>query len=167
MYENGGLNLETWDGALAWLSILLGFFFLLRSSEYLRKGAEVDEQKCLRFRNLTWARDDSREDVEPGFDCDELIIYHEFSKNDFIVQGQDNNTKRCSADVRLCIPSLINKLRVMNPSAFEEKNRDSFPLHNVCDAGDRGDCGEQRFRVAAALSAAPERPAGVAWRVRV
>jgi len=105
---------------------LLGFFFLLRSSEYLRKGAEVDEQKCLRFRNLTWARDDSREDVEPGLDCDELIVHHEFSKNDFMGQGQDNNIKRCSADVRLCIPALINKLRVMNPPAFEEKNRDSF-----------------------------------------
>ena len=87
-----------------WLSILLGFFFLLRSSEYLRKGAEVDEQKCLRFRNLTWARDDSREDVEPGLDCDELIVYHEYSKNDFMGQGQDSNIKRCSTDVRLCTP---------------------------------------------------------------
>ena len=86
----------------------------------------MDEQKCLRFRNLTWARDDSREDAEPGLDCDELIAYHEFSKNGFMGQGQDNNAKRCSTDVRLCTPSLINKLRVMNPSAFEEKNRDSF-----------------------------------------
>ena len=40
-------------------------------------------------------------------------------------QGTDKNIKRCK-DVRLCIPSLINKLRVMRPSAFEEQNRDKF-----------------------------------------
>ena len=150
VYENGGLDLETWDGALAWLSILLGFFFLLRSSEYLRKGAEVDGQKCLRFRNLTWARDDSREDAEPGIDCDELIVYHEYSKNDFMGQGQDNNIKRCSADVRLCIPALINKLRVMNPSAFEEKNRDSFFL-TMSDGKVLPKCAVERLLRTAAL----------------
>ena len=125
VYENGGLDLESWDGLMAWLAILMGFFFLFRSSEYLRKGAEVDDQKCLRMRNLIWARNDSRDDAEPGMDCDELIVFHEFSKNDFMGQGTDNNIKRCN-DVRLCIPSLINKLRVMKPSAFEEQNRDKF-----------------------------------------
>ena len=125
VYENGGLDLESWDGSMAWLAILMGFFFLLRSSEYLRKGAEVDDQKCLRIRNLIWACNDSRDDAEPGIDCDELIVYHEFSKNDFMGQGTGNNIKRCK-DVRLCIPSLINKPRVMKPSAFEEKNRGQF-----------------------------------------
>ena len=77
------------------------------------------------MRNLIWACNDSRDDAEPGLDCDELIIFHEFSKNDFMGQGTDNNIKRCK-DVRLCIPSLINKLRAMKPSAFEEQNRDKF-----------------------------------------
>ena len=77
------------------------------------------------MRNLIWACNDSRDDAEPGLDCDELIVFHEFSKNDFMGQGTDNNIKRCN-DVRLCIPSLINKLRVMKPSAFEEQNRDKF-----------------------------------------
>ena len=125
IYEKGGLDLESWDGAMAWLAILMGFFFLFRSSEYLRKGAEVDDQKCLRMRNLIWACNDSRDDAEPGLDCDEIIVYHEFSKNDFMGQGTDNNIKKCN-DLRLCIPSLINKLRVMKPSAFEEQNRDKF-----------------------------------------
>ena len=110
---------------MAWLAILMGFFFLLRSSEYLRKGAEVDDQKCLRMRNLIWACNDCRDDAEPGIDCDELILSHEFSKNDFMGQGTGNNIKRCK-DVRLCIPSLIDKPRVMKPSAFEEKNRGQF-----------------------------------------
>jgi hypothetical protein len=58
-------------------------------------------------------------------DCDELIIYHELSKNDFMGQGTDNNIKRCK-DARLCIPSLINKLIIMRHSAFEEENSDQF-----------------------------------------
>ena len=126
VYENGELDLESWDGLMAWLSILMGFFFLFRSSEYLRKGALVDDQKCLRFRNVTWALDDCQGDAEPGMDCDEVIVYHEYSKNDFMGQGTDNNIKRCKKDPRLCIPSLFNKLRVLNPSAFEESNRDAF-----------------------------------------
>ena len=28
VYENGGLDLESWDGSMAWLAILMGFFFL-------------------------------------------------------------------------------------------------------------------------------------------
>ena len=125
VYENGGLDLESWNGSMAWLAIPMGFYFLLRSSQHLRKGAEVDDQKCLRMRNLIWACNDCRDDAEPGIDCDELIVYHEFSENDFMGQGTDNNITRCK-DVRLCILSLISKFRVMRPSAFEEQNRDKF-----------------------------------------
>jgi hypothetical protein len=34
----------------------------------------------LRMRNLIWARNASRDGAEPGMDCDELIVDHEFSK---------------------------------------------------------------------------------------
>ena len=77
------------------------------------------------MRNLIWARNDSRDGAEPEMDCDELIVYHELSKNGFMGQRTDNNIKRCR-DVRLCITPLISKLRVVKPSAFEEKNRDQF-----------------------------------------
>ena len=42
VYVRGGLDLESYDGALTWFAILMGFYFLLRSSEYLRKGGDVD-----------------------------------------------------------------------------------------------------------------------------
>ena len=122
VYENGELDLESWDGTITWLAILMGFFFLLLSSEYLRKGAVVDDQKCLRYRNVTWALDDCQGCAEP---C-KVIVHHEYSKTDFMGQGTDNNIKRCKKDRRLCIPSLFSKLRVMNPSAFEERTRDAF-----------------------------------------
>ena len=127
VFENGGLDLDAWDGAIAWFGVLVGFFFLLRSSEYLRKGGEPDEFKCVRWRNVTWARDHSSEDAPPGVDCDEVVLFHEYSKNDFLGQGTDNNIK-CNKDKRLCIPTLLNKLRRMKPEMFTEAKADSFML---------------------------------------
>ena len=80
VYNNGGLDLGSWDGALTWFGMLMGFYFLLRSSEYLRKGAAPDEFKCARWRNATWARNHSSEDAPPGVDCDEVVLFHEYSK---------------------------------------------------------------------------------------
>jgi integrase len=127
VYNNGGLDLESWDGALTWFGMLMGFYFLLRSSEYLRKGAEPDEFKCVRWRNVTWARNHSTEDAPQGVPCDEVVLFHEYSKNDFLGQGTDNNTKR-NKDRRLCIPTLLNKLRELNPGMFLESNSDNFML---------------------------------------
>ena len=78
--------------ALAWFGVLMGFNFLLRSSEYLRKGAAPDEFKCARWRNATWARNHSSEDAPPGVDCDEVVLFHEYSNNDFLGQGTDITT---------------------------------------------------------------------------
>ena len=52
IYRGAGLDLDARGGLITWLSVLLGFFFLLRSSEYLRKGSSPDDQKCLRVRNI-------------------------------------------------------------------------------------------------------------------
>ena len=84
VYTRGGPDLTTYDGALTWFAILMGVYFLLRSSEYLRKGAEVDQQKCLHWRNIIWAVKNSSENAAPGLDCDEVVVvFHEFPKNDF------------------------------------------------------------------------------------
>ena len=57
-----------------------------------------------------------------------VLILHEFSKNDFLGQGTDNNSniKRCKHDVRLCIPPAFNRLGLMKPAHFREKNEDAF-----------------------------------------
>ena len=52
--------------------------------------------------------------------------------------------------MRLCIPALINKLRVMNPSAFEEKNRDSF-FFTMSDGKVLPKCAVERLLRMAAL----------------
>lgn len=127
VYVRGELALDTYDGALTWFAILMGFYFLLRSSEYLRKGGEVDQQKCLRWRNITWAINHSSDDAPPGIDCDEVVVFHEFSKNDFLGQGTDNNI-RTNKDKRFCIPSWLNTLRRLNPAMFRESNSDNFML---------------------------------------
>ena len=41
----GWLDLGTWDGLLTWTALVVGFYFLLRSSEFLRKSADPDAQK--------------------------------------------------------------------------------------------------------------------------
>ena len=93
VYIRGELALDTYDGALTRFAILVGFYFLLRSSEYLRKGGEVDQQKCLRWRSITWAINNSTDDAPPGLDCGEVAVFHEFSKNDFLGQGTENNIR--------------------------------------------------------------------------
>ena len=47
VFENGGLDLDSWDGAIAWFGVLMGFFFLLRSSEYLRRELNLTSPDVL------------------------------------------------------------------------------------------------------------------------
>jgi len=102
----GSLPIDDRSVALTWFAILMGFYFLLRSSEYFRKEAEVDQQKYLRWRNITRAISNITEDTPPGIDCDEVVVFHEFSKNGFLGQGTDNNIKTCK-DKRVCIPTWL------------------------------------------------------------
>ena len=121
----GWLDLDTWDGLLTWTALIVGFYFLLRSSEFLRKSADP-AQKCLRVRNFMFPTNGGDGDCDEDLDCDEVLILHEFSKNGFLGQGTDNNIKRCKHEVRLCIPSAFNRLRIMKPAHFREKNENAF-----------------------------------------
>ena len=71
----------------------------------------------------------SSEDAAPGLDCDEVVVFHEFPKNDFLGEGTDNNIKMC-ADKRLCIPTWLNTLtlRKLNPRMFRDGNSDGSML---------------------------------------
>ena len=81
----------------------------------------------MRWRNITWAVNNGTEDAAPGLDCDEVVVFHEFSKNDSLDQGTDNDIKTC-ADERLCIPTWLNTLRTLNPRMFREEDSGSFML---------------------------------------
>ena len=113
------------DGFITWLSVLLGFFFLLRSSEYLRKGSSPDDQKCLRVRNILFARRGSDVDCSANVDCDEIAVFHESSKNGSLGQGACNNIFGCM-DHRFCVVSWMNTLRRDHPKVFSV--RDAFLL---------------------------------------
>ena len=122
----GWLDLDTWDGLLTWTALIVGFYFLLRSSEFLRKAADPDAQKCPRVRNFMFPTNGGDDDCDEDLDCDEVLILHEPSKNYFLGQGTDSNTKRCKHDARLCIPPASNRLRHMKPAHFREKNENAF-----------------------------------------
>ena len=125
IYRGAGLDLDARDGLITWLSVLLGFFFLLRSSEYLRKGSSPDDQKCLRVRNILFARQGSDVDCSAEVDCDEIVVFHEFSKNGFLGQGACNNIFGCM-DHRFCVVSWMNTLRREHPKVVSV--RDAFLL---------------------------------------
>ena len=78
------MDLETRDRIITWLAVIFGFFFLLRSSEYLRSRDGPDEKKCLRVRNVLFALDSSEVNCAAGVECDEVAIFYEFSNNDFL-----------------------------------------------------------------------------------
>ena len=52
MLDNCGLNVPIWDDLILVTAISTAFHSLLRSSEYLRKGASPDPEKCLRVEHI-------------------------------------------------------------------------------------------------------------------
>ena len=54
-------------------------------------------------------------DAAVGVASDEFSLRHEFGKVDFLGQGSDGNIGRCEEAIRLCIPTTVDKLRVLNP----------------------------------------------------
>ena len=126
VYRNGNLDLSTWNGLVTWTAILVGFFFLLRSSEYLRKSEGVDDQKCIRVRNALFPKEGGQADVDDDDECDEVLLFQEYSKNDFMGQGTDNNIHKNNAEPALCIPTHFNLLRRMSTAmgkGFFDENK--------------------------------------------
>ena len=131
VYRGGGLDLETRDGIITWLAIILGIFFLLRSSEYLRSGDGQDEKKCIRVRNVLFALDSSEVNCADDVECDEVAIFHEFSKNDFLGQGAcNNNILRACSDRRFCVVPWVDILRQTFPEALSSSDAFLLRLEN-------------------------------------
>ena len=128
VFDHGGLDLKSWDGVMTWLALLMGFFFLLRSSEYLRKNSTPDENKCLKRSNITCAVGGGTTNAPDGVPCDEVVARIDTSKTDQVGQGSDNNIKRCTKDPRLCIPSWFNVLRVMSPGWLDSTDGEGYLL---------------------------------------
>ena len=117
VHNNGGLDLGSWDGAVTWFGVLIGFYFLLRSPKYLRKGGAPDEFKCVRWRNVTWARNHSTKDAPMRhLAWIAMKLCYFTSTRRMIFWDRELTTTlnaniKCNKDQRLCIPTLLNKLR--------------------------------------------------------
>jgi hypothetical protein len=127
--ENGGLNIMTWNDSVLITAILFGFFKLRRSSEFLRKGVQPDNDKCVRVGDCVLAREgqilgmsDSR-----TTEADELIATQRRSKVDQEGRGTVTNTF-LSGDRRLCVVTWFKHLLKLNPTHFQDPLRFLFTL---------------------------------------
>jgi hypothetical protein len=92
---------ESADDAAAWLALLLGFFFLLRASEYVKGDRSTkDTGKGLRGCDLV-ARCKG-EPAETFRGADEVVLKIRGSKTDQYNQGEIRNHFR-TTDPRLCV----------------------------------------------------------------
>ena len=80
VYANGGLGFSVWEDLLLMTAICTAFAFLLRSSEYLRKHAFPDPEKCLRAEHIIVAVDGEDSPAPVGVKGDEVVMFQPGSK---------------------------------------------------------------------------------------
>jgi hypothetical protein len=120
------LDMSSYNGMITFLAVLVAFFFLLRCSEYLRKGRVIDSQKCVRQKDVKCLVKGQKVNCPVGVKSSEFTLHHNFDKVDFLGQGSDDNIGTCDYDSRLCIPSLVDRLRVKNPHWLVESRQDDY-----------------------------------------
>ncbi len=57
LHSMESLDLYDWDDLMLAMALILGFLFLLRSREFLRKDTEPDPRQCLGVGSIALARD--------------------------------------------------------------------------------------------------------------
>jgi hypothetical protein len=121
--ENGGLDLDTWDGLLQLTATCTGFFFLLRSCEYLRTEHGTDQDKCIKMEHLTFKQNGNVIRGDSPRAATQLCIFLPFSKTDVTGNGV-TLTLDVDPGNSLCVVTLFNRLRRMNPQRFAQRNGD-------------------------------------------
>jgi hypothetical protein len=118
---HGGLDRTKWDDALTETAIYTGFFFLLRSCEYLKTEHGVDGEKCLRMEHLTFYRNGTIiSGSDAGISADRIVILIPYSKTDALGVGVELDL---DADVGnpLCPVEAFNRLRLLAPRRFHTR----------------------------------------------
>ena len=128
VYANGGLCYSVWDDLLLLTAICTAFAFLLRSSEYLRKGESPDPEKCLRVEHLIVALDGEDCHAPVGVQGNEVVMIQPGSKNDWLRQGSSNNIYEDPDDSPLCVVRLLNLLRALKPNSLSAVGTHLFTL---------------------------------------
>ena len=119
--ENGGLNLDKWDDLLTLTATLTGFFFLLRSCEYLRTEQGTDPDKCIRIEHLTFKRNGAAIRGDSLLMTTQMCMFLPFSKTDVVGNGV-TLTLDIDEGNPLCVVTMFNRLRKMNPARFPVRN---------------------------------------------
>ena len=127
-----GLRVENnLNDAVLWAALLLGFFFLLRASEYLAPEVETPSAKGIRGSDLV-ARSGGTP-VESYANADEVVLTIRGSKTDLLNEGHRRNHFR--VDGELCVVEALEHLQRLAPerstTAKEEyllKWRDGRPV---------------------------------------
>ena len=122
VYHNCSLSMDAWDDLMLITAISTAFHFLLRSSEYLRKNASPDPEKCLRIEHIVCAVDGSDEQAPKGTLCTEVVMFQPGAKNGWMGQGTSNNIYPDEAGHPLCVVRLFNLIRAAKPKYFSDKN---------------------------------------------
>ena len=128
---NGGLDWADWDDQLTYTATLVGFFFLLRSIEYLSTEHGVDPKKTLRVEHITFRRRGALISRDGPLEADRVVILIPYSKTDALGVGVE-----LAIDIDrgnpLCPVEAFNRLRRMEPARFSpaRDQRYLFTCHN-------------------------------------
>ena len=122
LLDNCGLNLSTWDGLILVTAISTVFHFLLRSSEYLRKGSSPDPEKCLRVEHIVCPINGEDESAPQGVPCTEVVMFMPGAKNGRMGQGTSANMYADEDGQPLCVVRLFNLMRSAKPSHLATGN---------------------------------------------
>ena len=111
------------DDAVLWAALLLGFFFLLRVSEYLAPEHADGGKKGLRGIDLTPRRDGVP--VTTFREADEVVLRIRGSKTDQLNEGHVKNHFRSGND--LCVVEALDFLQTLAPRRWREE-KDAYLL---------------------------------------
>ena len=123
--DNGGLNLNTWDGLMKAFALSYMFIFLKRAGEGLDTG-RGGRAHCMTRGDLVGLCGGG--DVSPpaGQPVDELLEYQRSGKADQEERGAINNVYADEEGSSGCTVKLYNQVRAMNPAYFAPENDKKF-----------------------------------------
>ena len=119
LVTNKDLDPAKWDDMIQITAVLFGFFFLLRSSEYLRTEHGVDEDKCVRIEHLTFYRNNEIIDGAGPLHATRVRLFLPFSKTSTTDNGVSLVLDADPGNI-LCPIQMCNALRSLKPHRFRE-----------------------------------------------
>ncbi|CAK9068985.1 unnamed protein product, partial [Durusdinium trenchii] len=117
------------DQAILWAAIMVGFFFLLRASEFLvTMGRSCGTSRTLKGNDIEARRDNLQ--VMNFHQAEEIVIYLKGSQTDQYNQGTVRNQFRSGDE--LCVVTALANYQAMKPERFAgaEADQPLFRLEN-------------------------------------